>query len=214
MPTYLMHESFPKSVWRSIVDGSMDPNPFSNPNVLKEGVSTLGGTVMGSWLSCEDCEYLWIVEMPGNIDVTGMTLMNLARGNDGPIRITPLLSTAEAAKAVELAGKTLGYAESEGYRMNSGKGAPEETPESGVKVTPQPSAALIPLDVNEDVYHLTEKYPGLIDVFIKAGHTQVRNKVLLKTLGRTMPLKMTLNVVSEDGVRLINKLRAAGFDPR
>lgn len=125
MPFYLMQESFPPEVWKSIVEGSMDPNPFNNPDVLKKGVSKLGGKVHSTWLSCENCELLIIAEMPSNVDVTSMTVMNLTRGNTSPIRITPLLSPEEAVKAISIATDTMDYAETKGYKMDNKKTSQE-----------------------------------------------------------------------------------------
>jgi hypothetical protein len=222
MPYYLMQESFPPNVWRSIVDGAMDPNPFSNPDVLNAGASILGGKVHSSWLSCENCEYLWIVEMPGNVDVTSMTIMNLTRGNTHPIRITPLLSPEEAVKAISIATDTLGYAETKGYQMDSGKTTPEsaagkqpveDQPATPVTVAETPSLkSTRQLDVGKSVYDLSEQYPELIEILAEAGYTQGRNKLVRSTIGKTMSLKSTMAVIANDGLDLGKALKDAGFE--
>lgn len=212
MPYYLMQESFPPNVWKSIIDGSMKPNPFSDPDVLNAGASILGGTVHSSWLSCQDCEYIWIVEMPGNIDVTSMTMMNLSRGNTHPIKITPLLSPEEAVKSIAIATKTMGYAETKGYRMDSSASkAEEKTTQANVEVLKSPDT-LRQIDSSKSVYDITEQFPELIEIFATAGYTQARNKMIRQTIGRTMSLRSTIDVVAKDGVDLPKIFRETGFE--
>jgi hypothetical protein len=194
----------------------MDPNPFSNPDMLKAGASILGGTVHSAWLSCETCEFVWIVEMPGNIDVTSMTMMNLTRGNTAPMRITPLLSPEEAVKAIGIASATMGCAETMGYRMESGR-----TSDVGVTGSQETAATEVsqsrsldnpkPLDVTRSLFEVSEQYPELIDIFANAGFPQARNKLIRASVGRTMSLKSTLAVIAKDGIDLAEALRAAGF---
>jgi len=196
----------------------MKPNPFSNPDVLKASASILGGKVHSSWLSCENCEYLWIVEMPSNVDVTSMTIMNLTRGNTHPIRITPLLSPEEAVKAISIATNTMGYAETQGYRMDIGNAAEGTNVEDkairvqqNIEETPLPKN-LKQLDINKSVYDLSEQYPELIEIFAKAGYSQARNKLIRSTIGKTMSLKSTIAITANEGNDLTKALKAAGFE--
>lgn len=103
MSFYLLQESLPSEAWASIVGGTMNPHPLSDPEKVRAGIEQAGGKLHGLWLSIINCELVFLVEMPTNADVASFTIRNLARGNNQAIRITPLLLPEEGMKAIAMA---------------------------------------------------------------------------------------------------------------
>jgi uncharacterized protein with GYD domain len=102
MPFYLLQESMPSETWKALLEGNFagGSNPLNDPERLKKAFEQIGGRLHSSWLSCVNCELTYIVEMPNNVDVTSLALVNLARGNKESMRITPLLSLPEEGVSV------------------------------------------------------------------------------------------------------------------
>jgi len=120
MPFYLIQESMPSEVWKALLEGNFaeGSNPLTEPERLKKGFELIGGRHHSSWLSCVNCELIHIVEMPNNIEVTSLTLVNLARGNTEAMRITPLLSLPEEGVSVlSKASSILPKAKERGYKV-------------------------------------------------------------------------------------------------
>ena len=99
MSFYLLQESLSSQGWASIVAGTMNPHPLSDPEKLRAGIEQADGKPHGLWLSLITCELVLLVEMPTSTDVASFTIRNLARGNNQAIRITPLLLPEEGMKA-------------------------------------------------------------------------------------------------------------------
>ena len=70
------------------------------PERLKKAFEQIGGRLHSLWLSCINCELIFVIEMPNNVDATSLALVNLARGNKEAMRITPLLSLPEEGVSV------------------------------------------------------------------------------------------------------------------
>ena len=116
MSHYLLTESFPQHVWRGILEGVMDPHPYKDTEVFGKAIEkTFGGKLLNVWLSCEKCEMLSVIEVPDIMDTAAMTMLNMARGNTNPMRITPLLTPEEASQAISKAMSTLKFSEENGY---------------------------------------------------------------------------------------------------
>ena len=103
MSFYLLQESLPSEGWASIVGGTMNPHPLSDPEVMRAGIEQAGGKLHGLWLSIINCELVFLIEMPTDTEVASFTIRNLARGNNQAIRITPLLTPEEGMKAIAMA---------------------------------------------------------------------------------------------------------------
>jgi len=106
MATYLMQEILPAEAWQAILEGKMNPNPFSAPEVMGKALESVGGKLLGLWASLEDCTLVFLAELPSDVDAASVSLRYVQRSGYHPIRITPLLSPGEivsaASKAVAL----------------------------------------------------------------------------------------------------------------
>ena len=103
MPTYLMREALSPTAWQDILEGRMDPHPLSDPDTMAAGFTTVGGTLHGLWLSAENSELVFVVDLPSTVDAVSCSLRYLQRGGYGPVRVTPLLTPAEGTEAVRRA---------------------------------------------------------------------------------------------------------------
>ena len=94
----------------------------------------------------------------------------------------------------------------------------KDPPDASASKQTKPSAGETPsniktVDVNKNIYDLTEQYPGLIDVLAGMGFSQIKNDILLNTVGRTMTLKSAMqNFGLESDQKFISTLKAAGFE--
>lgn len=100
MSMYLMQEELSPQAWKTIIEGRMDPHPLSDPQAMAAGFEGFGGVLHGLWLSAASAELVFIAELPDTVDAVACSLRYLQRGQHGPIRITPLLTPEEGARAI------------------------------------------------------------------------------------------------------------------
>ncbi len=67
------------------------------------------------------------------------------------------------------------------------------------------------LDLNKNVYELTEAYPELIEVLKEMGFLGVANPLTRKTLGKVITIPQGCKKLGKDLDEVIKKLEELGF---
>ena len=67
------------------------------------------------------------------------------------------------------------------------------------------------IDLNKNVYELTEAYPELIDILKELGFIGLANPVMRNTLGRMTTIPQGCEKQGKDLNEVIAKLEEAGF---
>ena len=67
------------------------------------------------------------------------------------------------------------------------------------------------IDLNKNVYELTETYPELIEILKEMGFLGVANPIARKTLGKLTTIPQGCKKQGEDLNEVIKKLKELGF---
>lgn len=87
---------------------SLIAKPQNRMAVVKKTIDSLGGSLIGSWMSFGDYDLVMLLEMPNNVSAAALALAAAAGGSLKSIKTTPLLSIEQANAAMKKAGKS-GY---------------------------------------------------------------------------------------------------------
>jgi uncharacterized protein with GYD domain len=101
MASYLVQCSYTQEALKSLIAVPEDRTP-----VVAKAVKSLGGKLIGSWLSFGDYDVTLIMEMPDNVSAAAMALAAAAGGSLKSIKTTPLMSTEDAKAALKKAAAT------------------------------------------------------------------------------------------------------------
>lgn len=98
MPIYMVEASWSLDAVKKFVH-----HPQNRTEVIREMVESLGGKLIGFWVSFGDQDVVTIAEMPDNISAAAMSATIAAGGALKNCKTTPLLTWAEAVKAFQKA---------------------------------------------------------------------------------------------------------------
>ncbi len=100
MPSYLLQASYTAEALAALVK-----NPQNRTEVIRKAVKSLGGKLIGSWLSFGDQDVVLIVDMPDNASAAAMAIAAAAGGSLRSTKTTPLFNADEG---MEIAKKAAG----------------------------------------------------------------------------------------------------------
>jgi uncharacterized protein with GYD domain len=103
MPSYLVQASYTSEAIAALVK-----NPQNRTEIVRKAVETLGGKLVGSWLSFGDYDVVFIAEIPDLVSAAGLALAATAGGSLKTIKTTPLLTAEEGLAALKKAAAS-GY---------------------------------------------------------------------------------------------------------
>ena len=69
MPSYLVQTSYTSEAMAALIK-----NPQNRTEVIRKSVETLGGKLVGSWMSFGDQDVVLIIDMPDHISAAAMVL--------------------------------------------------------------------------------------------------------------------------------------------
>ena len=91
----------------------MVKKPEDRAAAIAPGVEKLGGTLDGLWFCFGDYDVVGIAQMPDNVSAAAFAFAVSQSGKLRSVKTTPLMTTAEAMKAMKKAGGA-------GYRAPGG----------------------------------------------------------------------------------------------
>jgi len=83
---------------------------------VRPAFEELGITIHGSWLAFGEYDLVLVIEAPGNVQATAVSMAVAAGGGVGKCKTTPLLTWEEGVEAMQQAGGA-------GYRPPSVSGS-------------------------------------------------------------------------------------------
>ena len=101
MASYLVQCSYTQEALKALIAA-----PEDRTAVVAKAVKSLGGKLIGSWLSFGDFDVTLIMEMPDNVSAAAMALAAAAGGSLKSIKTTPLMSTEDGKAALKKAAST------------------------------------------------------------------------------------------------------------
>jgi len=103
MPTYLVQASYRPEALRALIKKPEDRSEY-----VRKAVETLGGKLIGLWMSFGDQDVVSIMELPNNVSAAALALAIGAGGALKSSKTTPLLSIEESLAAMRKAAAS-GY---------------------------------------------------------------------------------------------------------
>jgi len=103
MPSYLVQAAYTSEAIAALVK-----NPQNRMEVVRKSAESLGGKLVGGWLSFGEYDVVLIAEMPDNVSAAAIAMAAAAGGSLRTIRTTPLLNAEEGLAAVKKAASS-GY---------------------------------------------------------------------------------------------------------
>ena len=103
MPYYLFRGSYTTEAWAGLVK-----KPQNRTEIVRSAIESLGGTLVGAWLSFGENDVVAICNLPDNISAAAFSLAVAAGGALKTSQTTPLMTYEEGVEAMKKAGKT-GY---------------------------------------------------------------------------------------------------------
>lgn len=82
--------------------------PQNRANVIKRVVESLGGKLIGAWMSFGDYDVVVVADFANNVNAAALALAVTAGGSLKSVKTTPLLSLNDARAALRKASKA-GY---------------------------------------------------------------------------------------------------------
>ena len=104
MAQYLLQVAYTSEAWANMVK-----HPQDRIGIVSKVIQSLGGKMIGGWLSFGDYDTVAVFEMPDNTSAAAFSIAAAAGGACKSIKTTPLLSTEEGIEAAKKAAKS-GYA--------------------------------------------------------------------------------------------------------
>ena len=99
MPVYMVQASYaPQSV------ASMVKTPQDRAAAIKPMIESMGGKLQDLWFCFGEYDIVAIAEMPDNLTAAAMSMAIGSSGAMTSYRTTPLMTSADAKKAMEKAG--------------------------------------------------------------------------------------------------------------
>jgi len=103
MPSYLVQVAYTPEALTALIK-----NPQNRAETVRKAIETLGGKMVGAWLTFGDHDVTLVMEMPDNVNAAAFALAIGAGGACKSVKTTPLLSIEEGVEAMTKAG-TSGY---------------------------------------------------------------------------------------------------------
>jgi uncharacterized protein with GYD domain len=101
MNTYLIEASYAQGAIEAMVK-----NPQDRAEMVRPAIERLGGKLLGFWFAFGDRDIVCIAEVPSEVDAMAMSLAIGRTGTMSKYRTTPLVSSADAVKAMKKASDT------------------------------------------------------------------------------------------------------------
>lgn len=99
MPMYMVQTSYaPQSV------ASMVKTPQDRAAAIRPMVESMGGKLQDLWFCFGEYDIVLIAELPDNVSAAAISMAVASSGAMTAYRTTPLMTSAEAKKAMEKAG--------------------------------------------------------------------------------------------------------------
>jgi uncharacterized protein with GYD domain len=99
MPLYMVQASYAPSATASMVK-----NPQDRAAAIKPMIEGMGGKLQDLWFCFGDYDIVAIAEMPDNVTAAAMAMAIGSSGAMSAYRTTPLMTSADAKKAMKKAG--------------------------------------------------------------------------------------------------------------
>lgn len=99
MAFYLAQASY-----SSQATAAMIKNPQDRAAAIRPMIERMGGKLHGLWLAFGEFDVVAIAELPDNVSAAALAMAIGASGAVSAYRTTPLISVAEATKAMKKAG--------------------------------------------------------------------------------------------------------------
>jgi uncharacterized protein with GYD domain len=98
MPNYLVQTSYTAEALAALMK-----NPQNRTDVIRKAVESLGGKLVGSWMSFGDHDVVLIIDMPDRVSAAAMVLAACAGGSVKGTKTTPLFTQEEGLEAMKKA---------------------------------------------------------------------------------------------------------------
>jgi uncharacterized protein with GYD domain len=99
MPLYMSQFAYTPEAWASLVD-----NPEDRSAAVRELTESMGGRLIGWYLSFGEYDGLLIYEAPDNATAGAAALAAASRGHLRALKTTPLFSAEESVELMRSAG--------------------------------------------------------------------------------------------------------------
>ncbi len=101
MPSYLLQASYTTEALAALVK-----NPQNRTEAIRKAVKSLGGKLIGSWMSFGDHDVVLIVDMPDNASAAAFAVAAASGGSLKSGKTTPLFSADEGVEILKKAGES------------------------------------------------------------------------------------------------------------
>ena len=108
MAQYLLQVAYTSEAWANMVK-----HPQDRISIVSKVIQTLGGKMIGGWLSFGEYDTVAILDMPDNISAAAFSIAAAAGGACKSLKTTPLLTTEDGMEAAKKAAKS-GYVPPQG----------------------------------------------------------------------------------------------------
>jgi uncharacterized protein with GYD domain len=99
MPHYLIQTSYTPESWAKMIK-----KPQDRVEVVRPAIEGLGGRIDAGYISFGEYDLAAIVEFPDNTSAAAFSIAVSSRGGVKAFKTTPLMTTAEAQAAMQIAG--------------------------------------------------------------------------------------------------------------
>ncbi len=99
MPIYMVQASYAPQATASMVN-----NPQDRAAAIKPMIERMGGKLQDLWFCFGEYDIVAIAEMPDNVSAAAMAMAIGSSGAMSAYRTTPLMTSADAKKAMKKAG--------------------------------------------------------------------------------------------------------------
>jgi uncharacterized protein with GYD domain len=100
MPFYLVQLSYTNKAWDILIK-----DPQNRLELVRPAIEDMGGKIENAFLSFGDYDVVALFNMPDNVGAEAITMMFMAGGAVGRVKITPLLTWTDGAEAMRKARK-------------------------------------------------------------------------------------------------------------
>ncbi|MBI4278277.1 MAG: GYD domain-containing protein [Armatimonadetes bacterium] len=99
MPYYLVQAVYTPEAW-----GAMVRKPQNRADIVRPVIESMGGKLEAAFLAFGEHDAVLIIQMPDNVSAAALSMAVSAGRGVKSIKTTPLMTKAEAVKAMRKAG--------------------------------------------------------------------------------------------------------------
>jgi len=96
MAYYLMQAAYTSEAWLNMVE-----SPQDRLATVEQAVESLGGKLVGGWLTFGEYDVVLVLEMPDNVSAAAFSMTTMAGGALRAARTTPMMTFDEGLEAMK-----------------------------------------------------------------------------------------------------------------